>query len=187
MREVYAITGLEQIPATERWLRFVEPLARKLADSGLGEIVDLSVLRDRSDSGVLDVEEVAVRLNNYEYGKDLLDRHVRAAGISSCPARQPVRWRDYNCDDYYNSDYSSTGYWHEPSQYWYIVPFDRVCEDDENEFLIVGGSGFDGIRWGYRKHASGFWAFPVDGEFVQMASDFCSFMPGFISGSIRTY
>ena len=127
MREIYTITGLEQIPAAERWLSFIEPLARRLAESGLGEIVALSELQQQSDSGELNVEEVAVRLNNYEYGKELLDQHVRSKGFSTNPTKQPTRWREYHCEEYYNSDYSSSGYWDEPSQYWYIVPFDRVC------------------------------------------------------------
>src|SRR6056297_772836 len=114
MREIYTITGLERIPAAMRWRNFVEPLARKLAESGLGEIVGFSELQPNSDSEELDTEEVAIRLNNYDYGKELLDQHLRSTGVFPDPTNLPTRWRDYPCDEYYKSDYSSSGYWDEP-------------------------------------------------------------------------
>jgi hypothetical protein len=97
----------------------------------------------------------------------------------------PERWREYSCEDYFTSPIAATGYWDEPGQYWYFWPAERVVEDTEREFLVVGSAGVDGINWGYRKGHRGLWAFyPIDGEFALLAPTFEQLVDGWLSGRL---
>jgi hypothetical protein len=180
------ITGLEGLEPTERWSRLIAPLATQLEDSGLGELVDLSSLRQEvEERRSIDATEIAIRLRNFDYGRPLVDQVVAAAGLTSTHVRWPERWKSFPCDDYFASTYCRTGYFDETGQYWYVVPFDRIFEDEEAGFLEVGGAGFDGIRFGYRRGQPGIWAYPVAGEFVQVGETVDSFLQGYLSGAIR--
>ncbi len=45
MAKLIVVTGLDQLPPTERWRQLIAPLAEKLEYSGLGELPDLGTLR----------------------------------------------------------------------------------------------------------------------------------------------
>lgn len=97
----------------------------------------------------------------------------------------PERWRNFACNDYSNSRLATAGYWDESGQCWYIWPAERVCEDTERQFLIIGSAGVDGIDWGYRKGELGVWAwYPIDGEFVMLAPTADALLQGWLSGAI---
>ena len=185
MPYLIVITGLDQIVPAERWSRFVEPLAAQLTASGLGELPDLAALRAEFQRlGEINTAEIAVRLVNFDYGKELVEGFVEAVGLSRRDTLRPERWKPFHCDDYFNSEYARSGYWDEPGQYWYLKPFNRVFEDEQAAFLVVGGAGVDGICFGYWRGHTGFWAYPVDGEFVRLADTVTSFMEGWLSGKI---
>ena len=159
MPGLIVITGLEQLAPAERWSRFVEPLAIQLEESGLGEVPQLASLRNAvRQSGCVDATEVAIRLVNFHYGKELVDRLVDEAGLERREIIRPEQWRPFQCDDYFTSEYVRHGYWDEGGQYWYLEPYDRVFENEEAGFLDVGGAGVGGIRFGYRHGHSGVWA-----------------------------
>ena len=98
----------------------------------------------------------------------------------------PDVWRDYECRDYFESPLAEEGWWDEGGQYWYIEPAERVREDGAREFLIIGGPGVDGIRWGYRKRQRGIWAYyPIEDEFVLLADSATALREGYGSGRIK--
>jgi hypothetical protein len=87
MRGIVVVTGLDQLPPAERWSRLVAPLAAKLADSGLGRLLDLDALQReaaREDAGST---EIAADLANLDYGRQLIVRIVEEAGIKPCTTR----------------------------------------------------------------------------------------------------
>jgi hypothetical protein len=97
----------------------------------------------------------------------------------------PAKWKDYDCADYFQSPLAEHGWWDEGGQYWYIEPAQRVHESAEQEFLIIGGPGVDGIRWGYRKGHPGIWAqYPIEDEFVLLAASASALREGYASGAI---
>ena len=186
MALLIVVTGLDQLPPPQRWPRLVAPLAEELTSSGLGNLPELEFLRREFDeSGSLQATEVAVNLLNFDYGRPLVDRVVEAAGIQRLKPVLPVRWRDFNCADYFSSPLAERGYWDHLSQYWYIWPAERVYEDSELQFLVIGSAGIDGIDWGYRPGHSGLWArYPIDAEFVALASTVEALLQGWLSGVI---
>jgi hypothetical protein len=186
MAVLMVITGLDQLPPTERWPRLVAPLAEELAYSGFGDLPDLDSLRREVDEcKSLQATDLAVNLVNFDYGRPLVDRVVEAAGIKRGKPVCPVRWCDFNCADYFSSGLAEHGYWDEPGQYWYIWPAERVYEDSELQFLVIGSAGVDGIDWGYRRGHSGLWAwFPIDAEFVALAPTTDALLQGWLSGAI---
>jgi hypothetical protein len=186
MAVLIMVTGLDQLPPTERWLRLVAPLAEELTYSGLGNLPELESLRCEFDErGSLQAPEVAVNLVNFDYGRPLVDRVVEAAGVKRGKPMLPARWRDFNCADYFSSRLAEHGYWDERGQYWYIWPAERIYEDGELQFLVIGGAGVDGIDWGYRRGHSGLWAwYPVDAEFVTLAPTAEALLQGWLSGAI---
>jgi hypothetical protein len=186
MAKVIVVTGLSQLPPAERWPRLVAPLAAELAKSGLGELLDLETLRrEAATRGLLETTEVAVQLFHFGYGRELVDRVVTSAGVQ-CPRHVvPQRWQNYHCSDYFASALAAQGYWDEPGQYWYIEPVERIYEDPERTFLLIGGPGVDGIEWGYRRFESGVWAYyPMDGEFVWLAATAEALLQGWLSGTV---
>jgi hypothetical protein len=186
MSMLIVVTGLDQLPPTERWPRLVAPLAEELAYSGLGNLPELdSLRREVHECGSLQATEVAANLVNFGYGRPLVDRVVEAAGIKRGKPVLPTRWRDFNCADYFSSALADHGYWDEPSQYRYIWSAEQVYEDGERQFLVIGGPGVDGIDWGYRRGHSGLWAwFPIDAEFVAIAATAEALLQGWLSGAI---
>ena len=91
MSGLIVITGLEQLAPSERWERLIEPLASKLEESGLGELPDLSELaRELHTSGRVEAREVAIRLRNFDYGMELVERVLKTAGLE-CVRRRPER------------------------------------------------------------------------------------------------
>jgi hypothetical protein len=100
----------------------------------------------------------------------------------------PERWREYNCDDFFASPLAESGYQGEQGQldrYRYIWSADRVYEDTERSFLVIGRAGVDGIVWGYRRGESGLWAlYPIGEEFVWLAPTAGELLQGWISGKI---
>jgi hypothetical protein len=185
MAKLIVVTGLDQLPPTERWPRLVAPLADELAYSGLGELPDLASLRREADQrGMPEVTEVAVTLVHFDYGRPLVGRVVEAAGIKRGKLAVPVRWREYHCGEYFTSALGEQGYWDERGQYWYIWPAERIYEDTGLQFLVIGGPGVDGIHWGYRRGQSGLWAYPIDGEFAWLAPTAQALLQGYLSGAI---
>lgn len=185
MARLVVVTGLEQLPPTERWPRLIAPLAEELAYGGLGDLQDLETLRREVDQwGIVEATEVAVNLVNFDYGRQLVDRVVEAAGIKCGKPGVPKRWREYHCGDYFSSALSEHGHWDEPGQYWYIWPAERCYEDTGRQFLVIGSAGVDGIDWGYRLGQSGLWAYPIDGEFVWLAPTAQALLQGWLTGAI---
>ena len=184
MSGLIVITGLEQLAPSERWERLIATLASKLEESGLGEVPDIPELaRELHTSGRVEACEVAIRLRSFHYGMELVEQVLRTAGLERV-RRRPERWTRFDCDDYFASPYAEDGYFDEPGQYWYVVPFDRVFENEEADFLDVGGAGVDGIRFGYRRDCAGLWAYPVDGEYVFLADTVDELLRGWLSGEI---
>ena len=98
----------------------------------------------------------------------------------------PEKWRGYDCGDYFHSALADHGWWDEESQYLYIQCAQNLREDATRKFLVIGGPGVDGIEWGYRKGHSGIWAhYPIDDEFVQLASSASELRDGYSSGQIK--
>lgn len=185
MRGIVVITGLDQLPFSERWPRLVAPLAAELADSGLGHLPDLGSLRSGDFCGTPGPTEVAVDLENLDYGRRLIRRLVEEVGIRPTAGVVPERWRGFGCSDYFGSALSEHGYWDEAGHYWYIWPFGQVYEADDLQLLVIGGPGVDGIDWGYRVGHSGFWAYyPNSREFVWLAPTADALLQGWLSGSI---
>lgn len=187
MSRLIVVTGLDQLMPVERWAHLVKPLADELVDSGLGNLPDLDSLQREADQAKgLQSTEVAVQLVHFDYGRALVDRVVEAAGITPGDPVLPVRWQDFNCGDYFGSPLARNGYWDEPGQYWYVWPTERVYEDTELQFLVIGSPGVDGIDWGYRRGHQGLWAwFPIDAEFVALAPTTEALLQGWLSGAIK--
>ena len=196
MAGLIVVSGLDQLPPKERWPRLIAPLADELAYSGLGDLPDLASLRrEAHESGRLAATEVAVNLVNFDYGRELVNRMVEAAGVKRGQPVVPARWHEYDCGDYFSSALADHGYWDEAGQYWYIWPADRVYEDVDLQFLRIGSAGVDGIDWGYRRGHSGLWAYPnhnipmgperpVDGEFVWLAPTAQALLQVWLTGAI---
>lgn len=185
MRGIVVITGLDQLPPTERWLHLVAPLAAELADSGLGHLPDLDALRSEAEGGSPGPTEVAVYLVNLDYGRQLIGRVAERAGIQPRAGAVPERWRGFGCADYFSSALAQHGYWDEAGQYWYVWPADRVYEAADHPFLVIGGPGVDGIDWGYRAALSGLWAYyPIGREYVWLAPTAEALVEGWRSGNI---
>lgn len=186
MRGLIMVTGLGQLPASERWWRLVAPLAEELAQSGLGSLPEINALRrERDQTGGLQSTEIAVTLANVDHGRLLVDRVVEAAGVKRDKTALPMRWREFGSADYFRSELAEHGYWDEAGQYWHIVSADQVYEDDERQFLVIGGPGVDGIDWGYRCGHAGLWAwYPIDAKFVPLAPSASALLRGWLSGAI---
>ncbi len=185
MARLIVVTGLDQLPLTERFPRLIAPLGQKLAESGLGELPDWETLRHQAqERGLVEATEVAVTLVNFDYGLPLVDCVVEAAGLNRDSPVAPLRWHEYHCGEYFTSALSEQGYRDEPGQYWYIWPAERIYEDTDLQFLVIGGPGVDGIAWGYRRGQAGLWAYPIDGEFVWLAPTVQALLQGWLSGVI---
>jgi hypothetical protein len=97
----------------------------------------------------------------------------------------PDRWLAYECSDYFSSPLAQTGWFDVDGQYWYVEPVERLVEDAELHFLVIGGPGVDGIRWGYRRGERGVWAFfPIEAEFRLLAPSVADLVEGYGSGRI---
>jgi hypothetical protein len=98
----------------------------------------------------------------------------------------PQQWREYPCEDYFDSPLALHGYWDEPGSIWYIVLVERVEEDREAQFLQVGRPGVDSIGFGYRKGVNGFWALHrMEGDRLQyLAPTVQQFLDGWLACEI---
>jgi hypothetical protein len=183
--KLIVVAGMDQLLPAERWPRLIAPLAEELQYSGLGECLDLeSLRREAAQRGGVEAAEVAVTLANFGYGLPLVRRIVAGAGIRPCKPVVPLRWREYNCADYFTSTLSENGYWDEAGQYWYMLPAERVYEDTDLQFLVIGDPGVDGIDWGYRRGQPGLWAHPIDGEYKCLAPTVEALLQGYLSGAV---
>jgi len=180
------VSELGQLSPTDRWPKLVGPLSEKLESSGLGRVLDVDSLRSAAERrGYIDADEVTVELRHAGYGRELVERLVRAAGLERGKPRTPRRWVPYQCDDYFASPLAERGYYDEPSQFLYILPAELVYEDAEKPFLVIGSAGVDGITWGYRLGMAGVWAwYPIGGEFRYMAPTVNTLLDGWLSGRI---
>ncbi|WP_129648214.1 hypothetical protein [Peristeroidobacter agariperforans] len=98
----------------------------------------------------------------------------------------PARFREYACDDYFESPGLVDGVWSESEQVWLIVPANEIAERPENAFLIVGRPGVDGIEFGYRRGHGGVWAYyPQEARFAYLAADVQALVDGWLSGTIK--
>lgn len=98
----------------------------------------------------------------------------------------PQRFNDYRCSDYFDSDQFTRGIWSEREQLWIVDSADRVTEDPEREFLIIGRPGVDGIEFGYRRGKDGIWAhYPIENAFRFVAPSVSALVEGWHSHSIR--
>jgi hypothetical protein len=186
MYPLYVITELRTLLPQERWIKLVAPMQEQLIWSGLGRVVDFEVLQQATEElGYCPAEEIAVELVNDAYGRDLVKDVLSDAGISPGRPVQPIRWRDYHCDEYFSADLATLGHYDELSQFWIIRPFSSVYEDRENQFLVLGGPGVDGIKFGFRHGHSGLWAYyPIGGEFKLKAQTIAELVEGWCSGEL---
>ena len=99
--------------------------------------------------------------------------------------KKPEKYKNYHCEDYFLSQKYVNGIYDEPSQLWVIIPAIEVEEDIENEFLVIGRPGFDGLQFGYRKHKKGLWVhYPIENEFTLLAPNIATLADGWINGKI---
>jgi hypothetical protein len=97
----------------------------------------------------------------------------------------PSNRQDYACAEYFSDGWSLHGHFDEASQNFVIVPLDDTYEDEECEFFVIGRSGGDGIDFGYRKGASGLWAYyPIEHRFKFMAPSILALVEGWCSGKL---
>src|SRR5437773_427666 len=97
----------------------------------------------------------------------------------------PIRWRDYDCEEYFRNGWSESGHLSEESQTWVIVRLADAYEDAENEFFAIGRSGCDGIDLGFRKGKAVLWAlYPIDQDFKLMASTISDLVEGWCSSRL---
>lgn len=190
MKPVIVLTELRQLPATERWGRLVAPLHLELAESGLGEVLDLQTLQQQAvETGACWAEELAVELDpagfNYGYARDLIDRVLSSTGVRPERDVLPQRWKGFGCEEYFRDGWAGRGHFDEFSQTPVIVPLAGAYEDPELRFLVVGHSGCDGIDFGYRRNEMGLWAFyPLRREFKSMALTVKELVSGWCSGAL---
>jgi len=98
----------------------------------------------------------------------------------------PAAFRDYRCGDYFASERFVRGVWSEREQLDLIVAADKVAEQPDLSFLVVGRPGVDGIKFGYRKGQDGIWAYyPIGQEFMLVAPSVSILVDGWLSGSIK--
>ena len=99
----------------------------------------------------------------------------------------PDKWREYQCQDYFDSALPFEGSWDEHSQVWTIELLEGIEEDTKAEFLQVGRPGVDDTGFGYRKSQQGFWAMyrgAGTGEFKYLAATIQEFLDGWYAGAI---
>jgi hypothetical protein len=98
----------------------------------------------------------------------------------------PYDFQGYPCEDYFNSAEFIKGHWDESAQLWFTEPADKVAERPELDFLVIGRPGCDGIEFGYRRNASGLWAYrPIERKFTFIAPDVAALLSGWYSGEVR--
>jgi hypothetical protein len=176
------VVGSSQPVTSEQWSDFVTALDQELRNSGLGELLERPALKNDGDGP----QESAVVLAHADYGRELVDRVTSEAGLQPRCSAMPQRWRAFNCGDYFASDLADRGYYDRESQYQHVWPRDRIYEDDQREFLVIGSPGCDGIEWGYRWGMAGIWAwYPIEAEFRRMASDVHGLLDGWLAGTIH--
>ena len=165
------------------WETLIAPLAQELDASGLGRISDFDALhRDAMNVGRIESDELIIQLSHLSYGRELIDRVIRASGLALVEPSIPQRWRDYPCTEYFSDGWWERGHFSELSQLWVIAPLQRAREIADIEFLSIGTSGCDGIDFGYRKGHPGLWAyFPIRDEFKAMASTISELIDGWCS------
>jgi len=179
MHPVIVITEIRQLPRSKRWEKFVAPLQQRLIASGLGRVLDFDSLHQQHG----DVEEIAVELAHPTYGRELVDRVFKDAGITPGEVVLPQRWHCYGCEEYFRDGWAQKGHFSEPSQTPVVFPIRDVYEDVDHEFLVFGKSGC-GSYFGYRAGHAGLWAWPVDGEFWFMANSVAELVEGWCSGRL---
>ena len=82
MNRLIVVTSLDQLTPVERWPRVIGPLTSRLAESGLGDLPDLVDLKGELDrNGVVGTTEIAIRLANFDYGREYGD--IRSANQNS--------------------------------------------------------------------------------------------------------
>jgi hypothetical protein len=162
----------------DRWLGFVTALREELARSGVGELLEPSAGQGGG------TQEIAIALAQPERGRELVDRMLSQHGLPPRCSVLPERWRGFRCDDYFASRLATDGHYDTESQYLYVFPRHRIHEDEEREFLVVGGC--DVCAWGYRRDRTGVWAwYPIDAEFKLLAPGIEALLAGWLAGTIR--
>ncbi|MBI3864294.1 MAG: hypothetical protein HY290_20615 [Planctomycetia bacterium] len=137
-------------------------------------------------SGSIDEEELALEFRHVDYGRELVNGFVAAAGLQRQNPATPKRWRNYRCDDYFLSQLAVNGYFDESAQQWLIVTAEEVAEDVKAEFLQIGSPGADGIGFGYRNGQPGLWAYHcmTGQEFQWLARTAQQLLDGWMAGTI---
>ena len=191
MHPVIVVTELGLLSPHERWEKLVSPLEEQLVASGLGRVLDFETLRrETAELGYCAAEEVAVELAHqptsmaHEYGRELVDGVLAAAGIPPGRPVMPSRWLGFHCEGYFSAGWAQRGHFDEFSQTPVVVPLPEAYEDIEHQFLVVGHSGCDGIDFGYRNGHPGLWAYPIDGGFKFMADTVEQLVEGWCSGKL---
>jgi hypothetical protein len=185
MLPVIVVTELSALAPADRWMKLVLPLAEQLAESGLGRILELELLeRETAELGYCPAEEVAVELRHFDYGRELVDGVLAAAGLPPGHPVMPLRWRGYHPDDYFSAGWAQHGHFDELSQTPVVIPLPEAYEDVEHQFLVVGHSGSNGIKFGYRNGHAGIWAYPYDGEFKFVADTLAELVEAWGSGKL---
>lgn len=90
---------------------------------------------------------------------------------------------NYDCTGYL-SKYEN-GYYQEDAFLQLILPCAEAYINNDDNRLVIGRPGVDGIEFCYRMHNSGIWAFyPIGGEFVKKADTIDQLVQGWLDGSI---
>jgi hypothetical protein len=94
----------------------------------------------------------------------------------------PDHLRRYPCDEYFASEWATTGLWDEPSQITLVLSAAEIEELPGVPFLVVSRVG-DGVALGYRPSHPGLWAYlREDREFALMAPSLVEFVDRFYAG-----
>ena len=156
-----------------------EQLGSRLNQSGLGSC----------ESIVLDTNirnDFCVILRNTNYGRPLLDNWLADSGLIVCNPIKPLRWAEFQCDEYFNNGWWDKSKPDEVADSCSAVSDKTgIYEDVQNDFLAIGWPGIDGVMFGYRRHMAGLWAcYPGENYFREMADDLDGLQDGWNNGPL---
>jgi hypothetical protein len=99
--------------------------------------------------------------------------------------KTPAELQGFHCDDYFASPWAERGYWVEPAQLKLVVPVAEHELSSDQDFLVIGRPGVDGIEFGYRRGQRGIWAYyPIERRYVAIAETTADLIDGYTSGRI---
>ncbi|MEZ9596605.1 hypothetical protein AB4298_18420 [Shewanella sp. 10N.261.52.F9] len=91
----------------------------------------------------------------------------------------------FQCDEYLAEEYRA-GFYHEESYLQLILAVENAYVGENGSYLVIGHAGVDGIEFCYQLCHKGIWAYyPIDKEFVFMASTIKNLILGWRNGDIK--